>query len=171
MIKPSIVEAFTQSTLTAGSAAVPAEIDGNRLQVVESVDHTVWAQNGFDIARSSAQRLQKTVLSTIELITEDRRAEAARYLPICLEGLERFADALTHTRLSLSLDFTLMKTDGYTLAQLEQTLGNLIKGIRRCHENDDWAGLTEQIEYGLLTNLHAWNQALVELCRSHQSNA
>ena len=131
----------------------------------------LFAANGFDMALSTIERMQLSLLRAAELFREEKTADANRYFSHCQEGLERFQETVTLTRAVLKLDFTKIGVENRTLSQVDKEFSQILKSILVCQEASDWQGIADCVEYELITNLSSWTNALRLLRLSQHSNA
>lgn len=155
--------AETQSGLLDESVLTPHEIE------IKTADKAIWAATGYDIALSCIERIQKSVIKSAELFREPDKLNGNRLFIQCIEGLERFLEAITITKAAVNLDFSREITNGRTLSQTETDLNSILKSVFLSQEQEDYQGLADKIEYELLTNLSEWAQAL-NLLRSRQNS-
>lgn len=136
-----------------------------------TIDREMWALNGVDTALSSAERVQKSLIRVAENFREEKIPTGNQLFVQCVDGLERFYDAITITRSVLKLDFNQIQVDGLKLTELEQFFSSILKGIVECQELKDYDRLSDKIECELIPNLSAWGKALQALKISQNSNA
>lgn len=136
-----------------------------------SVNEEVWAANGLDIALSCIERVQKSLIRAAEYFREVDSTEGNRYLLHCIEGMERFFEAITITREVLKLDFDGISIDGFPLSRVEREFSEILNAILHCQETRDISGLADKIEYELLTNICSWIKALRNLRPSQRGDA
>lgn len=151
--------------------ALGAGIDGIQELGIKTVDRAVWARNGLDIALTSIERIQKSLLRAADLLRDDNVTEGGRYLTHCVEGLERFLETVTVTRVALQLDFAQLRADDRSLAQLEKEFSQILKGIVVAREKQDWQAVADRVEDEMLMNCSFWTKALAQLRKSQSSNA
>jgi hypothetical protein len=138
---------------------------------IRTADREIWAANGFDIALSCVERVQKSLIRAAELFREDDIAEANQFFSHCVEGLERFLETITITRSALKLDFSRIQIHGISLKQVENEFSSIFSSILAYQEKQDYIGIADKVEYELLTNLCSWAGALKQLRLSAHSNA
>lgn len=138
---------------------------------IRTADKKVWAASGLDMALSSIERMQRSLIRSAQLFRDGSIVEANRYLVICIEGLERFAETIFVTRCALSLDFTQIPVEDRTLAAVEKDFANILRGILACQEKNDYEGIADGLEYSLLTNIVSWRSGLRQLRNAQLSNA
>ena len=138
---------------------------------IRTVDREVWTVNGWEMALSSAERVQRSLIRAAELFRDGSKAEANRYFVHCVDGLERFYEAIVITRSVLRIDFKVMQVDGISLERLENEFSGILKSIISFQEAQDFIGLADKVEYELITNLYSWVKALKQLSLSQRSNA
>lgn len=148
----------------------PTEMPFRELEI-KTVDREVWAHNGWDMALSSIERVQKSLIRAAELFREDNKALANRFFVQCVEGLERFYEAILITRSVLRIDFTAIEVSGMRLASVEKDFSSILKTIIELQERQDYHNLAEKVEYELITNLSFWTIAIRQLRLSQMSNA
>jgi hypothetical protein len=152
----------------------PSVIDGldsvGELQI-RTVDRQMWSVNGLDIALSGLERVQRSLIRAAELFREDKKGEANRFFVHCVDGLERFIEAVTITRVAMKLDFTQVSVDDIKLSRLEQEFSEILKHIIMSQEIEDYVGVADKVEYELLPNLCGWAKAIRQLRTSYFSNA
>lgn len=136
-----------------------------------TADKMIWAATGYDIAISSIERVQKSIIRCAELFRENDKLNGNRLFVQCIEGLERFLEAITITKAALNLDFSKIETQGVNLAQVEADLNSILKSVYALQQAEDYQGLSDKIEYELLTNLSNWTQALKAMRNTQNSNA
>lgn len=134
-------------------------------------DPAIWAANGFDIALSCIERVQRTLVRAAEWFHDQDSVNANRIFAQCMEGLERFTETMLITRSVLKLTADTMAVDGFTLGKIETQMENILRSILECQERADNEGIADRIEYALIPNLSLWSQALTQLKRSQASNA
>jgi hypothetical protein len=138
---------------------------------IRTADATLLAAHGLDTAISNVERLRQTLLHAAELLRESNKGDANRYFHRCIEGLERFLETILVTRNVMRLDFSKIQIDGILLSKIEQEFTAILNDIVSHQENQNFDEVADQIEYALLTNLHAWSRALNQIRRSRSSNA
>jgi hypothetical protein len=138
---------------------------------IKTADKVIWAATGYDIALSSIERVQKSIIKSAELFREADKLNGNRLFVQCIEGLERFIEAITITKAALQLDFSKIEHQGISLAQIESNLNSILKSVFTLQEREDYQGLAEKIEYELLTNLSSWGETLKVLRNNQNSNA
>ncbi|NQW45833.1 MAG: hypothetical protein HQ462_10575 [Deltaproteobacteria bacterium] len=135
-----------------------------------TADKAIWAATGYDIALSSIERVQRSVIRSAELFREFDNLNGNRLLVQCIEGLERFIEAITITKRAVGLDFSKINVDGMILSQIESNLQQILNSVFNLQEKEDYQELADTIEYELLTNLVNWTQALTQLRTEQNSN-
>jgi hypothetical protein len=138
---------------------------------IRTVDREMWSVNGLDIALSGLERVQRSLIKAAELFREGKKGEANRFFVHCVDGLERFIEAVTITRVAMKLDFTQVTVDDMKLSRLEQEFSEILKHIILSQEVEDYIGIADKVEYELLPNLCGWAKAIRQLRTSHFSNA
>ncbi len=139
---------------------------------IKTADREIWAMNGLDIVLNAIERVQKSLIKAAELFREgDRKAEANQHFVRCVDGLERFVEALTITRTALKLDFNNIAIDGLKLSQVETEFTQILKSIVECQEKQDFIAVADKVEYELITNLYSWAVLLGQQRISLHSNA
>ena len=154
----------TESTLSES-------IDSSHEIEIRTADKAIWAATGYDIAISSIQHIQKSVIKCSELFRENDKLNGNRLFVQCIEGLERFIEAISITKAALNLDFVKIQSHGITLAQLESELNTILKSVFVVQQAEDYQGLADKIEYELVTNLSSWAETLKVLRNNQNSNA
>jgi len=143
------------------SSSQPAAIE-NPTPSVQSVDLRIWATTGIDIALSCLERVQPTLIRTAELFRDDQmRANA--FLFHCIEGLERFIEAMAITKTAVPLDLQKIPTDVGTLAGTERELMQILKDMLALQEAKRYEDLADKVEYELITNIHVWVKTLKKI--------
>ncbi len=146
--------------------------DGFQELEIRTADREIWALNGLDIVLTAIERVQKSLIRSAELFREDdQKAEANQHFVHCVDGLERFVEALTITRTALKLDFNQIAIEGLKLSQVELEFTQILKAIVECQEKQDFIGVADRVEYELITNLYSWAVLLGQLRISLHSNA
>ena len=135
-----------------------------------TADKAIWAATGYDIALSSIERVQRSIIRSAELFREFDNLNGNRLLVQCIEGLERFIEAITITKRAVGLDFIKINVDGMILSQIESNLQQILNSVFNLQEKEDYQELADTIEYELLTNLVNWTQALTQLRTEQNSN-
>jgi len=139
---------------------------------IRTADREIWALNGLDIVINAIERVQKSLIRAAELFREgDRKAEANQHFVRCVDGLERFVEALTITRTALKLDFNQIAIDGLRLSQVEQEFTQILKTVVELQERQDFIGVADIVEYELITNLYSWAVLLGQKRITLHSNA
>ncbi|NBV50101.1 hypothetical protein EBR03_04185 [bacterium] len=123
-------------------------------------DLSVWAATGLDIALNSVERVKGSLLRSAELFREEDSARANRFFAQCIEGLQRFMEAVTRTKTALNLDFSKVGTESGTLAETEKSLLFILKGMFQNQERKEYEEIADKIEYELITNLSTWTSSL-----------
>jgi hypothetical protein len=137
---------------------------------IKTADTLIWAATGYDVALSCIERIQKSVIKSAELFRDSDKLNGNRLFVQCIEGLERFIEALTITKVAINLDFSRLILDGISLVQLESELQQILKTIFNLQEKEDYLGLADKIEYELLTNLSNWSHLLKQLRAQQNAN-
>ncbi len=141
-------------------------------QTNPALDKALWAASGVDISLNRLESIQKSFLKAAELFRETDMAVANRLFIQCLDGLERFFEALVATKVARELDFKLIRVnDNETLQGLETQLLEILRSTMVLQEALDYTAISDKIEYELITNLFSWNGALRKLRISFNSNA
>lgn len=166
LIKDDLIIEMGNSRTPVESHARPA--NSNQ---ISAVDLETWAMNGLDIALTRIEQVQKTLVRAAELFREENKGEANKYFIHCVDGLERFFEAILITRTALKLDFTQMVIEGIRLSQVEAEFLGILKAIVECQERQDYSGLADKVEYELITNLYSWAVLLGQLRISLHSNS
>lgn len=146
-------------------------IDSSHEIEIKTADKAIWAATGYDIALSCIERIQKSIIKTAELFRESDKLNGNRLFIQCIEGLERFIEAITVTKAAIGLDFRKELLDGRALSQTESDLNTILKSVFSLQEQEDYQGLADKIEYELLTNLSEWGRSLQQLRARQNSNA
>ncbi|NBX67507.1 MAG: hypothetical protein EBR01_00935 [Proteobacteria bacterium] len=146
-------------------------IDSSHEIEIKTADKAIWAATGYDISLSCIERIQRSIIKTAELFRESDKLNGNRLFIQCIEGLERFIEAITITKAAIGLDFTKELLDGRSLSQTESDLNIILKSVFSFQEQEDYQGLADKIEYELLTNLSEWGRALNQLRARQNSNA
>lgn len=136
-----------------------------------TADRAIWAATGYDIALSCIERIQKSVLRSAELFRESDKLNANRLFLQCIDGLERFLEALTITKIATNLDFSKTQVMGISISEIEADLQKILTSIFSFQQQEDYQGLADKIEYALLTNLSNWVMILKQLRAEQNSNA
>ncbi len=138
----------------------------------QPVDQTMWAQSGIDISLNRLESIQRSFIRSSELFRDKDLAMANRFFIQCLDGLERFFEAVVATKHARKLDFKqIMATENETLDAIESQLISILTNTLQLQESKDYTAISDKIEYELITNLHAWNFALKKLRISFNSNS
>jgi len=130
---------------------------------MRNADLAIWAATGLDIALGCVERVKSSLLRSAELFREEDTARANRFFVQCIEGLQRFMEAINLTRAAMSLDFSKVNTETGTLADTEKSLLFILKGMFKNQENKEYEEIADKIEYELLTNLCSWTNSLRSL--------
>lgn len=130
------------------------------------VDPGIWAESGLDMALTCVERVKGSLIRSAELFREQDSARANRFFLQCIEGLQRFMEAIRHTKAAMQLDFTKIPTDIGTLSDTEKSLLFILKGMFQNQERKEYEEIAEKIEYELLTNLSTWTSSLRTLRNS-----
>ncbi len=138
---------------------------------IRTADKGIWEVNGVETCLSSLERVQTSLIRTAELFRADERARANRFFAQCIEGLERFLESMTITRLACKINFNAIQVDGFTLTKVEDTLTNILKSVLESQEKQNYEELADKIEFELITNLYHWKTALQDLQRTRKSNS
>jgi len=128
-------------------------------------DSAIWSQGGLDVALAFLERIQVSLIRAAELFRETNPSEANRFFAQCVEGLQRFLEAVRNTQSALSIDFTQISNDNVTLAETEKNLLGILKMVFQNQQRKEYEEIADRIEYELLTNLSSWNSALKKLNR------
>ena len=138
---------------------------------IKTVDREIWAINGIDTALSGLERVQRSLIKAAELFREEDKAHANRFFVQCIDGLERFYEAVMITRSVLKLDFNQIEIHGMKLSGIEGDFSDILRTIIELQERQDWTSLADKVDYELITNLSSWTSALKQLRLSQMSNA
>jgi len=129
-------------------------------------DMSFWAESGLDIALTSVERVMSSLIRSAELFREEDSSVANRFFLQCIEGLQRFMEAIRLTKSAMQLDFSKISTDLGSLCETEKSLLFILKGMFQNQERKEYEEIADKIEYELLTNLSAWTNALKTLRNS-----
>jgi hypothetical protein len=129
-------------------------------------DLSIWAESGLDIALTCVERVKGSLIRSAELFREEDSVRANRFFLQCVEGLQRFMEAIRNTKSAMQLDFTKIPTDMGNLSDTEKSLLFILKGMFQNQERKEYEEIADKIEYELLTNLSAWTGALGALRNS-----
>jgi hypothetical protein len=146
-------------------------VDSDYQIEIRTADKSIWAATGYDVSLSCIERLQKSIIRSAEFFRESDKLNGNRLFIQCIEGLERFVESITITKIALNLDFTKTFCEGVSLAKIESDLQHILKSVFGFQQQEDYQGLADKIEYELLTNLSNWGQALKQLRAQQNSNA
>lgn len=138
---------------------------------IRTVDKETWAVTGLDTCLNSLERVQRSLIRAAEMFRETDIGGANQFFAQCIDGLERYYEALTITRCALKLDFNTLQADGISAGKLEEDFGKILSHIILAQEKKDYHSVADRVEYELLTNLSAWATCLRILRNSHTSNA
>ena len=135
------------------------------------INHSHWSENGIEISLSSIDRLQRTLLSTVETLYE---TDANQPLPLlvnrCLEGLQRFYEGVLLTKQSLDLNFNHTIVDNVPLSLIEKDYVKSLDEALSLDRNQDRERLADILECDLLTLLSSWKRGLIHLKAIHNTN-
>jgi len=129
-------------------------------------DLSIWAESGLDIALTCVERVKGSLIRSAELFREEDSVRANRFFLQCIEGLQRFMEAVRNTQSAMQLDFTKIATDVGNLSDTEKSLLFILKGMFQNQERKEYEEIADKIEYELLTNLSTWTSALGALRNS-----
>lgn len=135
---------------------------------VHTADRAQWAANGFDIALSSLERIQRTLIVSAGLFRDSQMLEGNRLFARCMDGLERFWDAITMTRSALKLDFKEVSIHSWKLSDLESQFLDIVKGFVVLQDGQHYDALADKVEFELIPHLSRWVEAM-EMLRSAQA--
>lgn len=138
---------------------------------IRTVDKEIWAATGLDIAISCIERVQRSLVHASDLFRKEDKVMANQFFVHCVEGLERFYEAILITQHVLNLDFNQIEHDGICVAQIQKNFSGILANIVVLQEKQDSTSIADKIEDELLTNLCTWTAALRQLHRSRNSNA
>lgn len=138
---------------------------------IRTADREIWAVNGLDIALSSLERIQRSLIRVAEVCHEQDNPQAERYLRPCIEGLERFFETIAISRGAMNLDFARIDVDGISLAQIETEFIASLDSMIENKAQGDLPAVADVVEYELLPNLSSWTRALRRLRLAQTSNA
>ncbi|NBX93284.1 MAG: hypothetical protein EB078_00900 [Proteobacteria bacterium] len=133
---------------------------------IQTLDTSVWAATGLDIALGCLERVKSSLIRSAELFREEDSAEANRFFVQCIEGLQRFMEALKLTKAALKLDFATVNNEMGTLADTEKSLLVILRGMFKHQESKEYEEIADKIEYELITNLCVWTSSLTALRHS-----
>ena len=140
--------------------------------VVRTADRAQWTANGFDIALSSLERIQKTLIVSAELFREANCLEGNRLFARCMDGLERFWEAVMMTRSALGLDFKEIAVNAvWHLSDLESQFLDIIKGFVVLQDGQQYDALADKIEFELIPHLSHWVQSMHQLRAAQDMDA
>lgn len=146
----------------------PTGIETPKVPSIQSVDLRVWASTGLDIALSCLERVQPTLIRTAELFREDEQ-RANAFLFHCIEGLERFIEAMSITKAAIPLDLQSIRTEIGTLASTEKELIQILKEMLELQEAERYEDLAEKLECELVTNIHTWTKTLKRMAAEERA--
>ncbi|MBI4404100.1 MAG: hypothetical protein HY537_08065 [Deltaproteobacteria bacterium] len=138
---------------------------------IHTADKELWVASGLDIAISNVDRVKRSLIRAAELFRDEKNAEGNHFFARCIDGLERFIEAVTITRFVLRLDFTKQPVEGRTMAAIEQDFSQILKEIISCQEKQNFIDLADRIEYELLPNLSTWTKGLTAMKIARQANS
>lgn len=138
---------------------------------IRTADKEIWETNGLEIAQTSVERIQQSLVRAAQLLREERKGEANRFFMRCIEGLERFIETIAITRHALQLDFETITIDSVSLARTETQFMNILKSILRSQEERDLDSIADKVEYELIPNLGFWSKAIQQLRCARGANA
>ena len=127
---------------------------------LSATDLNLWAESGLDIAITSVERVKSSLIRSSELFREQDSALANRFFVQCVEGLQRFMESISKTKAALKLDFAKIPTESGTLADTEQSMLFILKGMFQNQQRKEYEEIADKIEYELITNLCAWTTSL-----------
>lgn len=164
-------EILIEQEISQNPTLTPQELDFNMSdhesrsgQVpLQATDLSMWAESGLDIAITSVERVKSSLLRSSELFREQDSAFANRFFVQCVEGLQRFMEAVAKTKAALKIDFSKIPTESGTLADTEQSLLFILKGMFQNQQRKEYEEIADKIEYELITNLCAWTTTLNRL--------
>lgn len=172
--RPNPTQSWAHKCLTYFRTS-PKNLDSHLENVKElsirTADKKIWETNGLEIAQTSVERIQQSLVRAAQLLREERKAEANRFFMRCIEGLERFIETIAITRHALQLDFETITIDSVSLARTETQFMNILKSILRSQEERDLDSVADKVEYELLPNLGFWSKAIQQLRCSQEANA
>ncbi|MFM8270631.1 MAG: hypothetical protein ACKN9V_10625 [Pseudomonadota bacterium] len=123
-------------------------------------DSSFWAESGLDIALTCVERVKGSLIRSAELFREEDSIRANRFFLQCIEGLQRFMEAVRQTKSAMKLDFSQIPTDTGHLSDTEKSLLFILKGMFQNQERKEYEEIADKIEYELLTNLSTWTSVL-----------
>ena len=129
-------------------------------------DVSIWAESGLDIAIASIERVRGSLIRSAELFREDDSTNANRFFIQCVEGLQRFMEAVRNTKAALNLDFSKISTEMGTLQDTEKSLLFILRGMFINQERKEYDAIADKIEYELITNVSSWIAALKSIRQS-----
>ncbi|NBX77032.1 MAG: hypothetical protein EBQ92_10795 [Proteobacteria bacterium] len=127
---------------------------------------SIWAESGLDIALTCVERVKGSLIRSAELFREEDSVRANRFFLQCVEGLQRFMEAIRNTKTAMQLDFAKIPTDMGSLSDTEKSLLFILRGMFQNQERKEYEEIADKIEYELLTNLSMWTTALGALRNS-----
>lgn len=130
-------------------------------------DPAFWSHSGCDVALASLERIQVSLIRAAELFREENTQNANRFFIQCIDGLQRFLEAVRNTRTALSIDFKQIAHENGTLSDTEEHLLQTLKRLFQNQQRKQYEEIADRIEYELLTNLSSWNSALRKIQNSH----
>ncbi len=139
---------------------------------IHTADRAQWSANGFDIALSSLEKIQRTLIVTAELFRETHNLEGNRLFARCMDGLERFWDSVTLTRTALNLNFSEIVIQGNVkLADLEAQFLDIVRGFVSLQDGQFYEAVADKIEFELIPHLSRWVESMKRLRSIHGANA
>ncbi len=127
-----------------------------------NINPSHWSENGIELSLASIDRLQRSLLSTVQLIL-DTPAEDPLSLSVirCLDGLQRFHEGILLTKESLDLNFSHTYIDNIPLSLIERQYLRAIEESLLCMQEQDRDRLVDLLEGELLTLLSSWKMGLI----------
>ncbi len=138
---------------------------------IRTSDKEVWKANGLELAQSTVERVQRSLIRVAEMFRESNGAAANHLFARCVDSLEKFIESLTITRHALKLDFDRLFIDGMSFSRIEYEFSDIFKSILSHQQNQDHESIADKIEFELLPNLYVWSRAIKQIRLSHCSNA
>lgn len=160
-------EIFIEQDLNQNPTLNPPQSELNAISessatsvLLTRTDLSFWAESGLDIALTSVERVKGSLIRSAELFREEDSALANRFFLQCIEGLQRFMEAIRLTKSALNLDFGKISSESGSLCDTEKSLLFILKGMFQNQERKEYEEIADKIEYELLTNLSAWTNTL-----------
>lgn len=132
----------------------------NGQQALSVRDASIWAESGLDMAIACIERVRSSLIRSSELFREDDSVRANRFFIQCVEGLQRFMEAVRNTKAALHLDFSKIPTEMGNLQDTEKALLFILRGMFINQERKEYDAIADKIEYELITNVSSWISSL-----------